>query len=224
MSALDPRPVGPVVPVTVAAPERPASQRLTIDVSVLPETVFGYGALTWWATAGFILVEGMTLAVLAASYLYLRINAAEWPPRPASAPELLVPTVTLLVILAAMLPLHLASKAAVKFDLKGVRLWLVVGTLVVIAATALRWFDFKSLNVRWDTNAYGSALWGVVFAHTTLLVTQLLEVGSITVLFFTGRIEPKHFSDVEDAAMYQYFLSLAWLVLYVVVILGPRVL
>jgi heme/copper-type cytochrome/quinol oxidase subunit 3 len=212
-----------MMPPERATAER-APERLTIDVSVLPETVFGHRAVTWWATVAFMLIEGTTLAVLATSYLYLRLNAAEWPPRPASAPELLVPTIGLLVLLSAIVPMWMARTAAKRFDLAGVRRGMVLGVALCVAATVLRWFELQSLNVRWDTNAYGSALWGVVVAHTTLLLTQVLEGGAIAAIFFTDRLEPKHFSDVEDAGLYQVFLSLAWLVLFVVVILGPRVL
>lgn len=204
--------------------DRGMAERLVIDVSVLPETTFGHRAVTWWATIAFMVIESTTLSVLATSYLYLRMNAAEWPPRPASAPELLVPTIGLAVLLASALPMWLARGAARRFEIRAVRRWLVLGMLLNVAATVLRWFEMQSLNVRWDTNAYGSALWGVVVAHTTLLVTQLLEGGAITAIFFTDRVEPKHFSDVEDSGLYQLFMSLAWLVLYVIVILGPRVL
>jgi cytochrome c oxidase subunit 3 len=201
-----------------------AHERVQVDVSGLPSTVFGHREVTWWATVGFMLVEGTTLAVVATSYLYLRINAAEWPPRPASAPELLVPTINLLVLLAAMFPLWRAGQAALRLDMAGVRRWMVIGTLVTLVATVLRGFEFAALNVRWDTNAYGSVLWAVYVAHTLLLATDLLESATITSIFFTDRVEPKHFTDVEDAAAYQYFLSLAWAVLYALVILGPRVL
>jgi heme/copper-type cytochrome/quinol oxidase subunit 3 len=205
-------------------PEHATAERLVIDASVLPETVFGHRAVTWWATIAFMLIEATTLGVLATSYLYLRLNAAEWPPRPASAPELLVPTIGLAVLLGSAIPMWLARTAAKRFDLRAVRLWLTVGMALTVAATVLRWFELQSLNVRWDTNAYGSALWGVVVAHTTLVLTQLLEGGTIAAIFYTDRVEPKHFSDVEDAGMYHVFLSLAWLVLFVIVILGPRVL
>ena len=79
-------------------------------------------------------------------------------------------------------------------------------------------------NVRWDTNAYGSALWAVYFAHATLMVTDALEIGSIAAVFVADRVEPKHYVDVEDAAGDEYFLSLVWVALYAIVVLGPRVL
>jgi heme/copper-type cytochrome/quinol oxidase subunit 3 len=220
MSTPDPR-----VVTARPTPERMAAERLVIDVSVLPEVVFGRRALTWWATMGFMLVEGTTLGIVAMSYLYLRINAAEWPPRPASAPALLLPTIGMLVLLFKCVPMLLASRAAQRMDYGGTRLWLVVTTLVAAVTVVIRWFEFKnSLNVRWDTNAYGSALWAVYFAHTTLMVTDLLEIGAIAAIFVLGRVEPKHYPDVEDSAVYEYFLSLIWVALYAIVVLGPRVL
>jgi cytochrome c oxidase subunit 1/cytochrome c oxidase subunit I+III len=226
MSAPDP---DGIVAVPVAAdrlvPEARAGQRLVIDAAALPDVVFGRRALTWWATAGFILIEGTTLAILAASYLYLRINAAEWPPRPASAPALLLPTLGMLTLLVKCVPMLLASRAAQRLDATRTRRWLTITTLVALATLVIRWFEFKhSLNVRWDTSAYGSALWGVYVAHSSLMATDALELGTIAAVFHTGRLEPKHFTDVEDSAFYEYFLSLAWVVLYAIVILGPRVL
>ena len=229
MSAHDPRLV-PVRGPEAAAPERHAgerlaAERLVIDVSLLPEVVFGRRALTWWATMGFMLVEGTTLGVVAVSYLYLRINAAEWPPRPASAPALLLPTIGMIMLLVKCVPMLLASKAAQRMDFGATRLWLVVTTLFALVTVAIRWFEFKhSLNVRWDTNAYGSVLWAVYFAHTTLMVTDALEIGAIAGVFVTDRVEPKHYPDVEDSAVYEYFLSLVWVALYAIVVLGPRVL
>ena len=222
MSAIpDPR-------LSTPTPSRGAERvapRLVIDVSVLPDVVFGRRALTWWATLGFILVEATTLAIVAISYLYLRINAAEWPPRPASQPALLLPAIGMIMLVVKCLPMLLASKAAQRMDRAGTRLWLVVTTLVALATVVIRWFEFRhSLNVRWDTNAYGSALWAVYFAHTTLMVTDLLEIGAMTAIFFTDRVEPKHYPDVEDGAVYEYFLSVAWVVLFAIVVLGPRVL
>ena len=223
MSIPDPVPASPVLPTRPA--DRAAAERLVIDVSVLPDVVFGRRALTWWATMGFMLVEGTTLGVVAVSYLYLRINAAEWPPRPASAPALLLPTIGMLALLLKCVPMLLASRAAQRMDFRGTRLWLVVTTLVALATVVIRWFEFKhSLNVRWDTNAYGSALWAVYFAHTTLMVTDLLEIGAIAAIFVMNRVEPKHYPDVEDSAVYEYFLSLIWVALYALVVLGPRVL
>jgi heme/copper-type cytochrome/quinol oxidase subunit 3 len=44
-------------------------------------------------------------------------------------------------------------------------------------------------------------------------------IGSI---FFTDRCETKHFGDVEDAALYKWFLALVWIPLYFLLYISPR--
>jgi heme/copper-type cytochrome/quinol oxidase subunit 3 len=86
----------------------------------------------------------------------------------------------------------------------------------------LRYFELRSLNVRWDENAYGSVAWLVLGAHATLLIADLLETGVFAALSYSSKWEDKHFSDAEDAAVYQYFLSLVWVPLYFLVYFSPR--
>ena len=204
--------------------EREVGGRTTIDVSGLPETTFGHRGLLWWGTVAFMVIEGTTVAVLATAYLYLRLNAAEWPPRPASSPDLRIALVNLLVFLATIPAAWKAVNAAKRFDLGGVRRWLAIDLGLSAVATALRWAELESLNVRWNENAYGSIVWAMMASHTLLLVTDLLEGGTIAAIMFSGRAEPKHFSDVEDASLYQYFLVGTWVVLFAMIFLGPRVL
>lgn len=207
-----------------AGHDRRSHDRLTIDVSLLPDVAFGHRGLTWWATAAFMTIEGTTLAICIAAYFYLRFNSDTWPPRPIAPPDLLFPTLNVLVLLAKLWPMGRAEHAAKRFDVGGVRRWMAIGMLFATVTVVLRWLEIRSLNVRWDTNAYGSGVWMIVVAHTTLLVTDWFESGAITVLFFGDRVLPKHFSDVEDTAIYERFLSLSWLVLYLVLVLAPRVL
>lgn len=205
-------------------PERRAPDRLTIDVSLLPDTAFGHRGLTWWATIAFMAIEGTTLVICASAFLYLRMNSAAWPPRPIANPDLLFPALNVLVLLATLWPAGRAERAAKRFDVGGVRRWMLADTLLSVVAIVLRWFEMHALNVRWDSGAYGSAVWAIVVAHTTLLVTDVLEGAGITAVFFTDRVLPKHFSDVEDSALYQRFLTLSWLLLVLLVVVGPRVL
>ena len=205
-------------------PVRRAGERLTIDVSLLPEAVFGHRGVTWWATVAFMLIEGTTLVLLLASFLYLRLNSAEWPPRPASDPNLLWPTVNLALILAKCWPMHLAAKAAKALESGGVRKWGVVASAMAILVLALRYLEFHSLNTHFNENAYGSAVWGIMVAHTLLLVTDVGESLGIFGVFWARKEEAKHFMDVEDDAMYEYFIATTWVILYAFVFLSPRLL
>ena len=199
-----------------------APPRATLDVSELPEVVFGPRDTTWWGTLGFMVIESTTLAVCAASYLYLRQNAAAWPPEHVPLPSVLVPTINVLLLLATIVPMWLVGRAARRLDASGVRRWLTVAILLGALSSALRLWEFAALNVRWDRNAYGSAAWATLGFHSTLLFVDVIESLVILAIFVFGPLEEKHFTDASDAAFYQYFLSLVYVPLYVLLFLSPR--
>lgn len=201
-----------------------SDQRTVLDVSGLPSVHFGPKSLLWWGTIGFIVVEGFTIVLMVASYFYLRLNEHAWPPGRTPNPDLLIPTINTLVLLAVIVPMHWADTAAKKFDRRGVVRGLAVAAALSAVATVLRWFDLLALNVRWDTHAYGSAAWGVVVLHATLILLDLIETLVLVWLFATHRAEVKYYPDVSDASMYQYFLSLGWVPLYLIIYWGPRLL
>jgi heme/copper-type cytochrome/quinol oxidase subunit 3 len=195
--------------------------RVELDVARLPTTTFGPRSHMWWGTLGFMLIEGTTLVICVASYFYLRLNFPTWPPEHTLRPSLLWPTVHLVVMLASIVPMGLADRAAKRFDLPNLRRWLTVACGFAVAFLFLRWQDFLALNVRWDANAYGSIAWLTVGLHGTILLLQGIETIIFTVFMHRDDIEEKHFSDASDSAFYWYFLVGSWVPLYVVVYLSP---
>ncbi|HEX8363420.1 MAG TPA: hypothetical protein VF613_25085 [Longimicrobium sp.] len=201
-----------------------SAERSILDVSGLPKVVFGHRSLLWWGTVGFMVIEGFTLVLMIASYFYLRTNEFGWPPGRTRHPDLLIPTINTVLLLAVIVPMHMVDKAAKRFDRGGVIRGLVIATALTLVVNVLRWWELLALNVRWDAHAYASAAWGVVVLHSTLIVVDLFEGATLAALFITGRAVRKHYPDASDAAFYQYFLSLAWIPCYLVVYWGPRLL
>jgi Heme/copper-type cytochrome/quinol oxidase, subunit 3 len=197
-------------------------ERGSIDVSALPETTFGHRAITWWGTLGFMAAEGTTLVICAVAYLYLQRNFHTWPPEGTPLPSLGIPTVQAALMLLSIPVMVWTSLAARRLDLGKVRIGMLLATVFVLVFCILRWFEFKALHTRWDTNAYGSAAWAIVFAHATLLVAQLFESATIAVLLIAGPVEPKHLADVDDTCLYWYFMIGSWLLLYLLVFISPR--
>jgi cytochrome c oxidase subunit I+III len=190
-------------------------------VRALPRTVFGHRALMWWGTLGFIVIEGSTLVICAVSYFYLRRNYATWPPEHIYRPDLVIPTIQAGLMLLSNIPMRYVDRASSRMDLNGVRRGLVICSILIVAMSILRLFEFSALNVRWDTTAYGSAAWATLVAHGTLLVLEMAEVIAITFLVFGKQVEERDLSGVSDNALYWYFLTGAWIPLYVVVFLSP---
>lgn len=210
-------------PATIAAvPDAPRPPRPVVDVSALPTFAFGARALLWWGTLGFMVAEGMTLVFCAGSYLYLRRNFLTWPPAPTPLPSLLLPTVNVAVMLVSLVPAVWVMRASKRFDIGAVRIGLVIMLLLEIVALVLRWYDFTSLNTRWDANAYGTASWTTVGFHATLLVLDFAETVGMTMLVFSARMKDKYFPDVAENAMYWFFVVVTWVALYVLLYLFPR--
>jgi heme/copper-type cytochrome/quinol oxidase subunit 3 len=207
----------------IAATQRDAGRAdASVDARTLPETAFGLRNLPTWATLGFILIESTTLIVAMTAYLYLRRNFVEWPPPPTPLPDILIPSLNTALLLLIAVPMGIAGRAARALDLPRVRKALFVAVVLSAVCVVLRGFEFAALNTRWDSHPYGSVVWALVGLHTTLLGIDLIETGVLTALTCSEALEQKHYTDIEDAALYQFFLSLSWLPIYVLVFLGPR--
>jgi cytochrome c oxidase subunit 3 len=177
----------------------------------------------WWGTLGVMAIEGTLFALAIMAYFYLRSHVDTWPIT-SLPPDLRWGTVNLVVMLVSFLPAHLAKKAAERLDLGGARLWLVISSLFGIAFVVIRCFEFATLNVRWDSNAYGSVVWLLLGLHTTHIVTDLIDTIVLTVLFFTGPLEGKRYVDVSENSFYWYFVVATWIPIYLVIYWGARAL
>jgi cytochrome c oxidase subunit III len=197
--------------------------RVVANVSELPRTVFGHRSLMWWGTLGFIAIEGTTLFICAISYFYLRRNFSTWPPEHVLRPALVIPTVQVILMLGSIIPMGWVDAASRRLDLRGVQRGMLICSVLAVAMTLLRWFEFRSLNVRWDSNAYGSAAWATMTAHSTLLLLQTAETIAMTVLVFGPNLEERDLAGTSDNAFYWYFMAGVWLPLAAVIYLSPYV-
>ena len=201
----------------------PRQHRIVLDVSKLPDLAFGPADILWWGTLGFIVIEGFTLVLCAVAYVYLTQNFTAWPPQGIPRPSLGVPTLQLVAMLVSIPVTVWTARRARELDLTNVRWGLVAASLFNAAFVGLRcWELLRSLHVRWDTNAYGSAQWLVLCMHGTLLLVELVEVAGMTLIFWFGPAEEKHFSDVADMMLYYQFMIVAWIPLYLLCYWLPR--
>ncbi|MDQ4079259.1 MAG: cytochrome C oxidase subunit III [Gemmatimonadota bacterium] len=196
--------------------------RPVLDVSRLPTVVFGHRSAEWWGTLGFMVIEGTTLALVAAAYLYVRKNHLAWPPERTPFPHLGVAIAQLIVMGVSCIPAYLAKRRAHALDVKSTAVWLWVSAFLGLVILTLRWFELQALTVRWDTHAYGSVAWAVLGFHGSLLVLDVLDTLGLAYVLSTGRAQPKHFPAVSDNSDYWFFIMAAWIPLFVLVFLSPR--
>ena len=193
------------------------------DVSPLPSFAFGHRSVTWWGTLGMVAVEGTVFALSIAAYLYIRSRVPDWPPGVAP-PWLGWGTAALVLMLLSAVPNQLVKRAAERLDLPTARLWLAVMLLFGLVLLGIRVFEFAALNVWWDTNAYGSAVWTLLGLHTAHLATDIGDTIVLLVLTFSDAFTPKRYVDLSENAMYWYFVVITWVPIYGFIYLAPRLL
>src|SRR5688500_4319330 len=94
--------------------------RPEIDASKLPDSAMDAEAPLWWGNLLLILIETTTMALLIATYFYVRRNFWEWPPPRVDAgppmrdpvPELGYATVNMILLLVSCVPMYLTDQSA----------------------------------------------------------------------------------------------------------------
>jgi heme/copper-type cytochrome/quinol oxidase subunit 3 len=191
-----------------------AVKRTALDVSTLPALAFGPRSTLWWGVLGLLAIEGAALAIAVVALLYLRQNS-ETPPALGAA------TVNLVVLVGSVAVMIAVGRAARRQQRVAVAWGLVVMTLIGVVACGLRGFELAALNCRWDSHAYGSAVWLLLGMHAMHLVGATLE-NALLAAVIIGPVDPKHYVDAHSNALYWYFLVAAWVPVYAVVFVWPR--
>jgi heme/copper-type cytochrome/quinol oxidase subunit 3 len=197
-------------------------QTQALDVSTLPTFAFGQRSILWWATMGMIAIESSAFALIAVSYLYLKWRVPHWPPGFAP-PDLRWGTATTIVLLATAIPNQLAKRAAERLDVHGARLWVGVCVLLALVFCVTRAMEFTTLNVWWDSNAYGSVVWTMLGLHTTHIVTDIIDTGALAAMLLVSPLDANRFVDVSENAGYYYFVMISWLPIYGLIYFAPRI-
>jgi heme/copper-type cytochrome/quinol oxidase subunit 3 len=196
--------------------------KAVLDLRELPDHGFGTRSLTWWGTVGMLAIETMTLAIGGAAYLYLMMQQPQWPPNN-PVPDLGLSTAVTVVFLLSLIPNIWLEKKAQKYDLRAVQIGLVVMSLIGAVLVAMRLYEFSHLNVRWDWNAYGSAVWGLLGLHTAHVVTDLVDTIVLATLMFTPHgHKSRRFVDSAENATYWNFVVIVWLPVYAIIYWVPR--
>jgi cytochrome c oxidase subunit III len=196
--------------------------RPVADLAGLPLHGKLSASVTWWGTLSFMLIEGTGFALVLAIYFYLASLAIEWPIG-APPPDLGPGTIVTLILLASIVPNWLVMRWAEQERVNLVRIGMLVMVLFGIGPLVFRWYEFPALHVRWDSNAYGSVTWTLLGLHATHLVTDLIDTAVLAALMFTQHgYNKRRLGDVQDNALYWYFVVLTWLPIYAVIYWGPR--
>jgi cytochrome c oxidase subunit III len=198
------------------------SHAATLDVSRLPVYASGPRALLWWGMFLLVTIESVVFATFIASYLFLRFVSPEWPPAGITPPELLLPTVNTLVLVASSIAVYWGDNGIKKGDVT--RLLIGVGAAILFSALflVLKVVEYADADYWWDTNAYGSIIWTIVIFHSAHVASVLLKGCVVFVLGARGHFDSERHLGAQINGLYWHFVVGIWIPLYFVLYWVPR--
>jgi heme/copper-type cytochrome/quinol oxidase subunit 3 len=119
-------------------------------------------------------------------------------------------------------PMVLTDMAARRGN-KGVsQIGLVICILCGVTALVLRSFEYSAVYFRWDSNAYGSVVWFLLGMHMLHLLVLTTESVLLATWIFTREFDMKHRVDIVTVAVYWYWVTAMWVLLYAIIYFVPR--
>jgi cytochrome c oxidase subunit 1/cytochrome c oxidase subunit I+III len=205
------------------------STRNVIEISNLPHHGFDTYDPVWWGNNGLLAIETSMFAILIATYFYLRQNFALWPPPLAELTAPLRPlpylgygTANTILLVLACIPMILTDRAARRGDRGSCQIGLFICLLAGVIAMVLRGFEFSAVQFRWDANAYGSIVWFLLGMHMMHLLILTSETTLLFIWIRSREFDMKHRVDIVTIAVYWYWVTAIWLIVYAVVYFTPR--
>jgi cytochrome c oxidase subunit III len=211
-----------------------ATGRRVIDVSGLPDSSTDSHEPVWWGNALLMFIETTSIILLIVSYFYIRRNFDAWPPPQPNTippihnpvPDLPIPTLELVLMLASCIPMYVIDMAARRDEGRKVKFGLWFMFAVAMVVVILRFFEMtpSHLKFRWDDNAYGSIIWVILGTHLTYMLTMAAELFIMALWVTRHNLDPKHGLDVTLAGGFWYWAAATWAGCYAVVYWGARLL
>jgi cytochrome c oxidase subunit III len=205
------------------------TNRPVIDVSELSHHEFDTFDPVWWGNNGLLAIETSMFAILIATYFYLRQNFALWPPPLAQLtaplnplPDLSYGTINAILLVAGCIPMVMADLAARRKNRRMAEVGLLICIAVGLGAVVLRSFEFSAIHFRWDSNAYGSVVWFLLGMHMLHLLVLTGECTLLAIWILTRQFDMKHRVDIVTVAVYWYWVTAMWLLIYAIVYFTPR--
>jgi cytochrome c oxidase subunit I+III len=187
----------------------------------LPVYLNGPASPSWWAMALIITVFSVFLSCLVFAYYFLRLRVPVWPPDGLPAPDLLIPGIVSVVLVASAAPLWFAQRG-IKAGRQGQLVAGLAGTFGLgVLVLALMLWEYARTPFTVSTNAYASAFFTLAGYHTTLLLAGLVMLTVVQIQAWLGYFNRLRYLAIQNVGMFWWFVIVAWWVVLPVAYFSP---
>ena len=156
----------------------------------------------------FVAAEATLLAVIVATYFYLRFKNLQWPPRGAPEPKVLVPLLLLALLLSSSVPVFLAARAGRAGRLVRARSLLAAALVLQAAYFGVQVHEYAADLGRFTPHdgAYGSIYFTLLGAHHGHVAVALLLEAWLLIRLASG-LTRYRLVGLQAVAFYVHFVN-----------------
>lgn len=166
-----------------------------------------------WAMNLMILLVAIALSSLLFSYFYIRIESPAWPPPAVALPNLFWPAISSVLFLVSGGVLWWARKGIQQERQGQLRVGLLGGFLIGLAAVGTLFYDFWQTPFTHDAHAYGS-LFYVLHGFLLLIVGGGLLQNLLTQVWsWQGNYSAREYVAIDVGARYWWATIVFWLII-----------
>lgn len=182
----------------------------------------GPQAPTWWGILLLVAIELTVFGGLIAIYYYLKLYNPEFPPPSIEKPELLLPSINTVILIASGVAVFLAGQGIARGNQLQLKAGKIVALALAITFLVLKYVEYSGYEYDWSTHAYGSIVWTMTGFHVGHVIAVVLKTAVVLAMALKGMFAPHRRLAVQLNGIYWYFVVLIWLPLYFTIYIVPR--
>ncbi len=169
----------------------------------------------------FIASESMFFLGLFLAWFYLRATSTGgWPPPGVTPPPALPAYINTVIALLSSAAMICAERAVARDRQRDLLIGISVAGALGIAFMAVQSVEFTVLAGLVQGSAYGSAFTALLVFHVVRVFVGVALMGVVLVRAWLGHVSPRRRLLVQATAVYWYFITGVWLVIFAVLYLS----
>lgn len=176
----------------------------------------------FWAMLLFIATEATLFASLIAAYFYIESGFRIWPPDGIAKPELTLSSINTGILILSSLPIWWADQSIREGNQRGLRIGLATTFVLGLIFLSIQGYEYTVLPFSFSKNAYSSLFFTITGIHFLHVSIGLLMILYIQVRAWLGHFSVTRRLAVLNVEMYWHFVDVAWIVIYLSLIVQPH--
>lgn len=176
----------------------------------------------WWGMVGLITIETVVVAGLLSMYFYLMLHNPAWPPEGIEAPDLTMPILNTIILLASGLAMRVADQAGKQEQRARMLTGQAAALLLATVFLVLKYIEYSGYDYDWSTHAYGSMTFALTIFHSGHVLSVVLKGLVVFAMAARGMFTRERRLALEVNGLYWQFVVLIWLPIFAALYLAPH--